>query len=432
MNLINKTLCLLFLCFLVAEIFPQEQFYILTNGNINNSFPRRSIYKVSTVTSLKNNDSAKVLDSLICIYLNGNRIRIAYNYNNDLSLNYFTIADWFNGEWIISDKRTNTYNFEGKLETVLWERFNASSGEWIKVAKDVFNYDSLGNRVYYLHQNFNGQEFENDFKYENFYDTANNLMSSVNQDWIDNIWVNRYKSVYTYTIENVNDTILFQIWTNDQWVNDQLNVYEYDQTLNIISNLVKRWQEDNWLNFAKETFEYDVNNNCVLEIWEIANNSTWGNWFRIFYEYGENNNLIHLFGEEWENGQWIPEDVPLRVTNPDGILIGFIAKELFLYYSPPTNVKNEKNIINGFILFQNYPNPFNPNTVISYNIPEHSLVTLNIYNTLGEKIKTLMQQEQAPGKYQLNFNGNNLPSGIYFYQLKTEKFQQTKKMLLLR
>ena len=60
------------------------------------------------------------------------------------------------------------------------------------------------------------------------------------------------------------------------------------------------------------------------------------------------------------------------------------------------------------------------------------LVTLNIYNLLGEKIKTLVKQEQAKGKYQINFDGNNLPSGIYFYQLKTDKFQQTKKMLLLR
>ncbi len=224
MNLVNKTLCLLFLGFLVVEIFPQEQFYISKNGNLNNSFPKRSIYNVSNITPLKNNNSAKVSDSLICVYLNGDKIKIAYNYNDDLTLNYFTIADWFNGEWIIADKRTNTYNFEGNLETVLWEWFNASSGEWTKVAKDVFNYDSLGNQITYLHQVYDGQEFTNDFKYENYYDTANNLLSSVNQNWINSKWVNRSKSVYTYTPENVKYTALFQVWSIEQWINYQLNL----------------------------------------------------------------------------------------------------------------------------------------------------------------------------------------------------------------
>lgn len=432
MYLINKTLCFWFLGFLVGEIFPQGQFYISTNGNINNSHRKRSIYNLSTITPLKNKNSSEVLDSLICIFSNGNRIKIKYDYNDDFSLNHYTFANWFNGEWIISDKRTNTYKSNGKLESVLWEWFNTLLQVWLNDAKDEYNYDSISNMDLHLHLDFNGQEFENDFKNEFYYDNANNLVSSVNYDWKDSIWVNRSRSFYTYTPENLNDTTFFQVWVNNQWINYQLNIFKYDEKLNIITNLAKRWGENNWLNYGKGSFEYDANNNCVQEIWEIANNNSWKNWFRIFYEYDENNNLIHLFGEEWENGQWVPEDEPLRVTNPDGILIRFIAKELFLYYSLPTSVEGEKHIVNEFNLFQNYPNPFNSNTIISYNIPEHSLVTLNIYNLLGEKIRTLIQQEQVPGKYQINFDGNNLPSGIYFYELITYKTKITKKMILLR
>lgn len=432
MYLINKTLCFLFLGFLLGDIFPQEQYYISTNGNINNSFSKRGIYNVSYIPPLKNKNSIEVLDSLICVLLNGNKIKFAYNYNEDLTLDYFTMADWFNGEWIFSAKHKNTYNFEGKLETILWEWFQASSGEWIKDAKVIFIYDSLGNKIASSHQVYDGQKFINYFKDEYYYNAANNLLSSVHQNWIDSIWVNRSKIVWSFTPENVNDTTLFQVWTNAQWVNYQLNIYEYDEKLNIISNLAKRWLENNWANIGMGSFEYDVNNNCMLNIWKIANNNTWENWFRIFYEYDENNNLIHLFGEEWENGQWVPEDEPLSVTNPDGIVIGFIAKELFLHYNPPTSVEGEKNEVNGFNLFQNYPNPFNPNTIISYNIQDYSLVTLNIYNLLGEKIRTLIQQNQAPGKYQINFDGDNLPGGIYFYELITDKIKITKKMILLR
>lgn len=431
MNLINKTLCLLLIGFLVVEIFPQEQFYISTNGSINNSFPKRSIYIVSNITPLKNNNSAKVLDSLICVYLNGYKIKIAYNYNDDLTLDYFTSADWFNGEWIISDKRTNTYNFEGKLETVLWEWFNASSGEWIRVAKDVFNYNSLGNQITYLHQVYDGQEFINDFKYENCYDTANNLLSSVNQDCIDNKWVNRSKSVYTYTPENVNDTALFQVWTNEQWINYQMNILKYDVDLKIISNLAKRWDGNNWLNLGRGTYDYDINNNRVLEYWEIAFNNTWENWFRIFYEY-DDNSLIHLFGEEWLNGQWVPENEPLSITNPDGIMIGFLAKEIFLYYSPLTSVGSENNIANGFNLLQNYPNPFNPVTTINYQIKEQGLVQLKVYNLLGQEIVTLVNEFQSSGIYETLFDASNLPSGVYIYSLRVNDFIQNNKMTLLK
>lgn len=432
MTLVNKLICLLFYFLLVTEVFPQGQYYILTNGNISNSYLTRSIYKIPTITPLKQNNFAGVLDSLIYISTYGDRHRIAYYYNDDLSLNYFINAIWYNGEWIDLDKHTNTYNSEGKLISVLWELFNSTTKEWHQTEKDTFNYDSLGNRIFSLHQSFNGQEFVNDFKYEDSYDTANNLVSSVNQDWTDGTWVNSSKSVYTHTPENVNDTTLFQVWTNDQWVNYYLTNYEYDEIHNTIAILTKIWQEQQWIDYALGKFDYDENNNLVLESLQMIVNNNWENWFRIFYEYDDDNNLIHLFGEEWENDRWVPENEPLKVTNPDGILYGYLAKEIFLFYGNPTSVGSERSIADGFNLLQNFPNPFNPNTVISYNIPEHSLVILNIYNLLGEKIKTLVEKEQAPGKYQINFDGNNLPSGIYFYQLKTDKFQQTKKMLLLR
>lgn len=438
MNLLKKKLCLLFFGFLAVEIFPQVQPYFSINGNINNSFTEKSFCNVPVTTSLKNNNSGEVLDSLICIYLSGNKTKLTYNYNNDLSLNYFTFADWFNDEWIITDKRTNTYNTDGNLESVLWEWFNAISGEWTKDARDVYNYDSLGNMVYSLHQNFDGHEFVNVFKYENYYDSANNLVSSINYDWTDSIWVNRTKSVYTYTPENVNDTVLFQVWTNEQWINYQMYILKYDEELNIISNLVKRWDGNNWFNFGRGTYEYDVNNNRILEYFEIANNNNWENWFRIFYEYDDKNNLTHLFGEEWVNGQWISENELLRITNPDGIIIGFLANEIFMYYSPPTSVESEKNIVSGFNLLQNYPNPFNPSTTIRYEIPDRSFVTLKVYDILGNEIATLINEEKPSGIYEVEFNASNLPdgniglsSGIYFCQLQAGVFIATKKLILL-
>ena len=91
---------------------------------------------------------------------------------------------------------------------------------------------------------------------------------------------------------------------------------------------------------------------------------------------------------------------------------------------------------NSFFLSQNYPNPFNPVTKIKFSIPQNvrretGNVSLKIYDVLGREIATLVNEEKPAGEYEVEFNAVNLPSGIYFYQLKAGKFAETKKMILL-
>jgi hypothetical protein len=95
------------------------------------------------------------------------------------------------------------------------------------------------------------------------------------------------------------------------------------------------------------------------------------------------------------------------------------------------------NLPMNFELSQNYPNPFNPTTIIEYSIPANLKskmpnVQLTIYDVLGREIKTLVNQSQKPGNYKIDFDGSNLSSGIYYYQLKCGSFMQTKKMILLK
>jgi len=99
---------------------------------------------------------------------------------------------------------------------------------------------------------------------------------------------------------------------------------------------------------------------------------------------------------------------------------------------PVTSVDNSADIVEEFQLYQNYPNPFNPNTTIKYQIPELSLVTVRVYNVLGNKIATLLNEEKPAGNYEVEFYANGLPSGIYFYKLIAGSFVETKKMLLLK
>ncbi len=101
-----------------------------------------------------------------------------------------------------------------------------------------------------------------------------------------------------------------------------------------------------------------------------------------------------------------------------------------------TGIKAEEEnltiIPHEFDLHQNYPNPFNPSTVIEFALPVKSKVELSVYNILGEKIVTLVNEEKDAGNYHVPFNANNLSSGIYFYKLQANEFIQTKKMILLK
>jgi len=90
-------------------------------------------------------------------------------------------------------------------------------------------------------------------------------------------------------------------------------------------------------------------------------------------------------------------------------------------------------LVPHFNLGQNYPNPFNSQTTIAYTLPEASKVTLNIYDLLGREITILVDHlNQTAGNQQVSFDAVMLPSGVYLYQLQTEKYTETKKMMLIR
>jgi hypothetical protein len=97
-----------------------------------------------------------------------------------------------------------------------------------------------------------------------------------------------------------------------------------------------------------------------------------------------------------------------------------------------TGVENAEDVPRTFTLKQNYPNPFNPTTTIEFEIPERVNVKLIVYDILAREISTLVDKELEPGKYKVDFDAKNLPSGVYFYRLEAGKFASVKKMVLVR
>jgi hypothetical protein len=102
-------------------------------------------------------------------------------------------------------------------------------------------------------------------------------------------------------------------------------------------------------------------------------------------------------------------------------------KELTAAVSEP-----RQNSVGEFQLYQNWPNPFNSSTTIRFSIPKRSSVTMKIFDTLGRTVAAVVEKEFPPGGHSVSFNAENLPSGVYYYQIKAGEYMQMKKLLLLK
>ena len=135
------------------------------------------------------------------------------------------------------------------------------------------------------------------------------------------------------------------------------------------------------------------------------------------------------------NGQYSSQGINTVVNNADSLVI---EAEHFSKFaggdrSVLVDVKEvTSSVPQAFELSQNFPNPFNPTTVINFSVPEQSFIELKVHNVLGSEVAVLASGVYRPGTYQANFDAATLPAGIYFYTLKTDRFSQTRKMILLK
>ena len=105
---------------------------------------------------------------------------------------------------------------------------------------------------------------------------------------------------------------------------------------------------------------------------------------------------------------------------------------LYSISTNPTGIRNEQQSDYSFRLNQNYPNPFNPTTTINYSLAKEGNVKLTVYKSIGSKVATIVNENKPAGNYTVQFNGRNLPSGIYLYRLESGNYNATKKFILLK
>jgi len=234
------------------------------------------------------------------------------------------------------------------------------------IAADLGHYVGDGHMPLHLTRNYNGQ-------YTNQYGVHGRYEIAMLDLYADEIV---YGGSSVGHIQNVSDFVFTFIYDN----------YAYVDSLLFTDSL------------ATAITGSTISNEYYSKLWELTKNFT----IRLFYS--ASNKLATLIITAWNNAGY---PVPYTAVEP-----------LF------------SQIINSYELCQNYPNPFNPLTTIKYRLPISTNVTLRIYNTMGQEVETLIQDFQTAGEHQISWNPKRLSSGLYFYSLRTDEYQKTRRLTL--
>jgi len=248
-------------------------------------------------------------------------------------------------------------------------------------------------------------------------------------------------STYTYTKANTD--------VNLPLASSNLNLKVYDKSGRLVNNLspnstyefvysVKNakdlltasfelnWDADVEITGYKVSDQFKKNTTDFIEFVKIMNNSAAIALGRVWYDgpiSGDEIELIRLTVKVGNNVDKLKFDL----TNPE------IRDESGKLYRLPVQLPELTTVPVKFALLGNYPNPFNPTTTIKFEIAEPTRASLKIYNSLGQIVKVLMDNEPVEaGRYEKEFNAVDLVSGVYFYKLETPNFTAVKKMVLIK
>lgn len=199
---------------------------------------------------------------------------------------------------------------------------------------------------------------------------------------------------------------------NGEWYSGQLDTVYYRPTVTLSSPAAQ------WLTIQLDRqFAYDPSQSLVIDVQQCGANGASG------FSSATTILLTQVRRNTSSAGTFCPFiwGESTGVVHHIGITLGL------------TGTQNQNiQIPSAYNLSQNYPNPFNPSTRIRYDIPEIGYVKLSVYDILGREIVTLVNELQTPGTHEVTFESTSLTSGIYLYKLITERFTDTKRMLLIK
>ncbi len=338
-------------------------------------------------------------------------------------------------KWNIIHRSTCTYDPHNNLLMRLWELY--PDGSWMTVGKSIYTYDDSSRILLSLGLIWEAGEWKNTSRYSYLY--QGNTQTELFEDWKnDSIWVNISRGLTTFNEDGKELSTFHERWRDSLWLNDYKKGYQYDDFNRLTEVLLEVWFDTIWYSYQRELYSYDVNGNIISVLWEKPDVTGWRNYWNDLYTYDANGNAVHASGYHSDGGPWVPTRGLLTVYyNMMNDYTEFECQWVEVEYQLFTIKKYVPDELT-YKLVNNYPNPFNNYTVIKYSIPVQSRVNLSVYNILGQQVKQIRNEMQPGGSYEIKFNADDLPSGIYFYTLISEsadgkqKFRSSQKMVLLK
>jgi hypothetical protein len=403
---------------------------------------------------------------------------------------------WVNDKWVVQDRYTVKNDNSGNCLLELYEVWNDTSGSWVNDVRTSFTYNNSGRILTEITEGWMDSVWVPGYRYSYTYDNSNHLSEELMESFKDNAWLPRARYTYTYDASGKVLIASMERILEGSWIITMQFNYNYDSSEQLITRIFKRRMENMELaDVAKDSLSYDSNGNNLVEItqrfsgtawinesrisktydnfnycisqseefwsdsiwvnvhrfcytvdasgnelvkisqdWSDSTN-TWMNELKTIYSYDNYGNTIHGENFIWQDSSWV------SFTNEFNFGYNNKQDQYYLYSSkadveysafPVTGIEESKTKVSEYNLAQNYPNPFNPSTRITYSLPKECIVTLKVYNSLGEEIATLVNETKAAGKYTVEFNGSNLSSGVYFYKMNAGDFSSIRKLLLLK
>ena len=406
------------------------------------------VFIIKSVTLSQDFNSVYVLiadtsyDFLSNTWVYNNATNLEYNSKGLLSER--TIMRFENNSWINYYKYLYSYNINGQLQTLIVQSGQAVN--WLNETKFEYEYTYDGKILtYYIYSWENNQWEYSQRNTYNYYSTGN-VESSLTENWFSSDWIYYSLDNFYYNSQGYLEDRIYQVWndTTISWKNHLKQVFDYDEYEREIELTSYDWMNSNWKTRNRTLKTYYNQTDLITEFKrELCQDSIWVNDYRYLNFYNINNLSLERLEQDWIGNNWgnVNRELYGYDVNNNQILLTYQnwissnwetngKKESF--YQILTSFGNENTNIKNYLLLQNFPNPFNPITKISYELPKTSKVDLKIFNTLGQEVVSLVNEEKPAGYYEVEFNGSSLASGIYYFTLRAGDFIQTKKMILIK
>ncbi len=192
---------------------------------------------------------------------------------------------------------------------------------------------------------------------------------------------------------------------------------------------------ENWttiLDFEKDTYQNWIDHELVCDAeGKVYFGTSIASYFGCIDTDGTILWILDMGDLEYDSCPAIGSDGTLYIGAHISSTFPYHAQNLIAVKDSPNSV-SDYAVVTEYYLYQNYPNPFNPSTIIKYSLKDEGKVSIKIFNSLGEEVRTLVNEIKPSGNYEVEFNASDLSSGIYFYLMQADNFVSSKKMIVIK